>query len=155
MGRITAILPASGLGTRMGAETPKQFLELDGTPIVIHSLRRIAACPLVTDIIVATHGDVMESLQSTIRAEKFTQSVRVVRGGDSRQDSVARALREVPADSEIILVHDAVRPFVTVDQITRVIEEARKCKAAILGILEKVTDKEVKRASLPETVARI
>ena len=96
MSRITAILPASGLGTRMGADTPKQFLELDGTPIVIHSLRRIASCPLVTDIIVATRADVLESLQSTIRAEKFTQFVRVVRGGDSRQDSVAQALREVP-----------------------------------------------------------
>jgi 2-C-methyl-D-erythritol 4-phosphate cytidylyltransferase len=155
MGRITAILPASGLGTRMGAETPKQFLELDGTPIVIHSLRRIAACPLVTEIIVATRADVLESLQNTIRAEKFTQPVRVVRGGDSRQDSVARALREVADDTEIVLVHDAVRPFVTVDQITRVIEEARKCKAAILGIPAMDTVKEVKRASLPEDVALI
>src|ERR1700676_1251526 len=155
MGRITAILPASGLGTRMGAETPKQFLELDGTPIVIHSLRRIAACPLITDIIVATRGDVLESLQSTIRAEKFAQFVRMVRGGDSRQDSVAQALREVPEDTEIVLVHDAVRPFVTVDQITRVIEEARKCQAAILGIPAMDTVKEVKRASLPEDVALI
>jgi 2-C-methyl-D-erythritol 4-phosphate cytidylyltransferase len=155
MGRITAILPASGLGTRMGAETPKQFLELDGTPIVIHSLRRIASCPLVTDIIVATRADVLESLQSKIQAEKFTQSVRMVRGGDSRQDSVAQALREVPDDTEIVLVHDAVRPFVTVEQITRVIEEARKCKAAILGIPAMDTVKEVKRASLPEDVALI
>jgi 2-C-methyl-D-erythritol 4-phosphate cytidylyltransferase len=155
MGRIAAILPASGLGTRMGAETPKQFLELDGTPIVMHSLRRIASCPLVTDIIVATRGDVVESLQASIRAEKFTQPVRVVRGGDSRQESVAQALREVPADAEIVLVHDAVRPFVTVEQITRVIEEARKCKAAILGIPAMDTVKEVKRASLPEDVALI
>jgi 2-C-methyl-D-erythritol 4-phosphate cytidylyltransferase len=155
MPRITAILPASGLGTRMGADTPKQFLELAGTPIVIHSLRRIASCPLVTDIIVATRADVLESLQSTIRAEKLNQFVRVVRGGDSRQDSVAQALREVPADTEIVLVHDAVRPFVTVEQITRVIEEARKCQAAILGIPAMDTVKEVKRASLPEDVALI
>ena len=81
--------------------------------------------------------------------------MRVVRGGDSRQDSVAQALREVPADTEIILVHDAVRPFVTVEQITRVIEEARKCQAAILGIPAMDTVKEVKRASLPEDVALI
>jgi 2-C-methyl-D-erythritol 4-phosphate cytidylyltransferase len=155
MGRIAAILPASGLGTRMGAETPKQFLELDGTPIVMHSLRRIASCALVTDIILATRGDVVESLQASIQAEKFTQPVRVVRGGDSRQESVAQALKEVSADAEIILVHDAVRPFVTVEQITRVIEEARKCKAAILGIPAMDTVKEVKRASLPEDVALI
>jgi 2-C-methyl-D-erythritol 4-phosphate cytidylyltransferase len=81
--------------------------------------------------------------------------VRVVKGGDSRQDSVAAALREVPNDTEIVLVHDAVRPFVTVEQITRVIEEARRCQAAILGIPAMDTVKEVKRASLPEDVALI
>jgi 2-C-methyl-D-erythritol 4-phosphate cytidylyltransferase len=139
----------------MGADTPKQFLELDGTPIVLHSLRRMAGCALVTDIIVATRADVMESLQATIRGENFKQPVKVVRGGDSRQESVAQALKAVAADTEIILVHDAVRPFVTVEQIARVIEEARKCQAAILGIPAMDTVKEVKRASLPEDVALI
>lgn len=155
MSRIAAILPAAGLGTRMGADTPKQFLELDGTPIVIHSVRRIASCPLVTDIIVATRGDVVESLEQRLRDESFMQSVRVVRGGDSRQDSVALALKEIPNDTEIVLVHDAVRPFVTREQISRVIEEARRCQAAILGIPAMDTVKEVKRASLPEDVALI
>jgi len=155
MSRITAILPAAGLGTRMGAETPKQFLELEGTPIVLHSVRRIASCPLVTDIIVATRADVVESLEQRLRGESFMQTVRVIRGGDSRQDSVALALREVPNDTEIVLVHDAVRPFVTREQIARVIEEARRCQAAILGIPAMDTVKEVKRASLPEDVALI
>ena len=155
MTRIAAILPAAGLGTRMGAETPKQFLELDGTPIVIHSVRRIASCPLVTDIIVATRGDVVDSLEQRLRGESFMQSVRVVRGGDSRQDSVTFALKEIPDDTEIVLVHDAVRPFVTREQIARVIEEARRCQAAILGIPAMDTVKEVKRASLPEDVALI
>jgi 2-C-methyl-D-erythritol 4-phosphate cytidylyltransferase len=155
MTRIAAILPAAGLGTRMGAETPKQFLELAGTPIVIHTVRRIASCPLVTDIILATRGDVVASLQAGLRAEKFTQKVQVIRGGDSRQESVAQALQHVPADAEIVLVHDAVRPFVTVEQIARVIEEARRCHAAILGIPAMDTVKEVKRASLPEDVALI
>ena len=139
----------------MGAETPKQFLELDGTPIVIHSVRRIASCPLVTDIIVATRGDVVDSLEQRLRGESFMQTVRVVRGGDSRQESVALALKEVPNETEIVLVHDAVRPFVTRDQIARVIDEARRCHAAILGIPAMDTVKEVKRASLPEDVALI
>jgi len=155
MSRIAAILPAAGLGTRMGADTPKQFLELDGTPLVIHSVRRIASCPIVTDIIVATRGDVVESLEQRLRGESFMQSVRVVRGGDSRQDSVALALKEIPDETEIVLVHDAVRPFVTREQISRVIEEARRCQAAILGIPAMDTVKEVKRASLPEDVALI
>jgi 2-C-methyl-D-erythritol 4-phosphate cytidylyltransferase len=155
MTRIAAILPAAGLGTRMGAETPKQFLELDGTPIVIHTLRRIAACDLVTDIIIATRAEGIASLEASVKSEKCQQSVRVIRGGASRQESVAAALAEIASETEIILVHDAVRPFVTVDQIARVIEEARRCHAAILGIPAMDTVKEVKRASLPEDVALI
>jgi 2-C-methyl-D-erythritol 4-phosphate cytidylyltransferase len=155
MSRIAAILPAAGVGTRLGADTPKQFLELDGVPIVVLSVRRIASCDLVTDIVVATRGDGVARLEERIRGEKFAQKVRVVRGGDSRQESVARALEEVSDDTEIVLVHDAVRPFVTREQITRVIEEARRCHAAILGIPAMDTVKEVKRASLPEDVALI
>ena len=155
MSRVAAILPAAGLGTRMGAETPKQFLDLDGVPIVLYTLRRIASCPLITAIYVATRSDEVPRLEERIRAEKFAQAVRVLRGGDSRQASVAQALREVPDSTEFVLVHDAVRPFVTREQIERVIAEARRCEAAILGIPAMDTVKEVKRASLPEDVALI
>ena len=139
----------------MGAETPKQFLELAGSPIVVHTVRRIASCAQITDIILATRGDMVSSLEALLRSENFEQKVRVVRGGDSRQESVAAALQQVPEDAELVLVHDAVRPFVTVEQIARVIEEARRCHAAILGIPAMDTVKEVKRASLPEDVALI
>src|SRR3989475_10053028 len=149
------ILPAAGLGTRMGADMPKQFLELDGVPLVIHTLRRLASCKAITEMIVGSRGDGLASLEARIRGEKFAQPVRVVRGGDTRQDSVAAALRELPDDTEIVLVHDAVRPFVTREQIDRVIDEARRRHAAILGIPAMDTVKEVKRASLPEDVALI
>jgi 2-C-methyl-D-erythritol 4-phosphate cytidylyltransferase len=155
MSQVVAILAAAGLGTRMGHETPKQFLELNGVPLVILSLRRIAACPLITDIIVATRAEEIERLDARIREEKFKQPVRVVKGGDSRQASVSQALKHVPGDAELVVVHDAVRPFVAVEHITRVIEEARRCKAAILGIPAMDTVKEVKRASLPEDVALV
>src|SRR5258708_40292791 len=107
MTHIVAILPAAGLGTRMGADTPKQFLELDGVPLVIHTLRRLSSCKSITEMIVATRGDGVAQLEARIRQEKIQQPVRVVRGGDTRQDSVAAALREIPADTEIVLVHDA------------------------------------------------
>lgn len=155
MTHIVAILPAAGLGTRMGAETPKQFLELDGVPIVILSLRRIASCPLISEIIVATRAENVERLEARIREEKFQQPIRVVKGGDSRQGSVAQALKYVTNGTELVVVHDAVRPFVTVEQITRVIEQARQHRAAILGVPAMDTVKEVKRASLPEDVALI
>jgi 2-C-methyl-D-erythritol 4-phosphate cytidylyltransferase len=155
MGQIVAILAAAGLGTRMGHETPKQFLELNGVPLVILSLRRVAACPLITQIIVATRADEIERLDVRIRQENFKQPVRVVKGGNSRQASVGEALKHIPEDTELVVVHDAVRPFVAVEHIARVIEEARRCKAAILGIPAMDTVKEVKRASLPEDVALV
>ena len=96
-----------------------------------------------------------DSLMSSISAEKFGRSVRVVRGGDTRQDSVANALAEVSTETDLILVHDAVRPLVTLNQIERVIAEAAACDAAILGIPAMDTVKEVKRASLPTDVALI
>lgn len=155
MTKITAILPAAGMGTRMGGEKPKQFLELDGVPIFLHTLRRVASCELVTEIILATRADEVDRMQERCSQEKFRQAVRVIKGGASRQDSVAAALAEVAADVELIAVHDGVRPFVTREQIGRVIEEARKCGAAILGVPAMDTVKEVKRGSLPEDIALI
>ena len=153
--RVTAVLPAAGLGTRMGAETPKQFRALDGAPLLIFTLRRLAACPLITDFVIATRAEEVDSVTASAEGEKLAQPVTVVRGGDTRQDSVANALAEVSPESDLILVHDAVRPLVTVAQIERVIAEADACDAAILGIPAMDTVKEVKRASLPTDVALI
>jgi 2-C-methyl-D-erythritol 4-phosphate cytidylyltransferase len=139
----------------MGAETPKQFLALDGVPVLLFTLRRLAACPAITDFIIATRAEEIDSLTATVSKEQFARPFRVVRGGDSRQDSVANALPHVPSETDLILVHDAVRPLVTVSQIERVIAEAAACGAAILGIPAMDTVKEVKRASLPNDVALI
>jgi 2-C-methyl-D-erythritol 4-phosphate cytidylyltransferase len=155
MNRVTAILPAAGLGTRMGADTPKQFLSLDGVPVLFFTLRRLAACPSITDFVIATRAEEVDSVTAGIASENLGRSIHVVRGGDSRQDSVANALAEVPSEADFILVHDAVRPLVTLNQIERVIAEAEACDAAILGIPAMDTVKEVKRASLPTDVALI
>lgn len=158
--RIVAILPAAGLGTRMGAETPKQFLELGGIPLVIFTLRRLATCPAITHFYVATLPEEVAPLEKRVGQEKFGRPVRVLRGGATRQESVARALDEVSAETEFVLVHDAVRPFVTREQVERVMAEAQACGAAILGIPATDTIKEVKRvaqsrASQTEDVALI
>ena len=155
MNRVAAILPAAGLGTRMGADTPKQFLSLDGVPVLLFTLRRLAACPVITDFVISTRAEEVDSLAASISSENFGRPVRVVRGGDTRQDSVANALTEIPTEADLILVHDAVRPLVTLSQIERVIAEADACDAAILGIPAMDTVKEVKRASLPNDVALI
>jgi 2-C-methyl-D-erythritol 4-phosphate cytidylyltransferase len=155
MSSIVAILPAAGLGTRMGADAPKQFRLLDGVPVVVFTLRRLAACPLISKFLIATHADEIGPLNQRVAAEHLARPFRVLQGGDTRQESVAKALAEVPQETELIVVHDAVRPLVTRDQVERVISEARRCHAAILGIPAMDTVKEVKRASLPEDVALI
>jgi 2-C-methyl-D-erythritol 4-phosphate cytidylyltransferase len=155
MSRIAAIIPAAGLGTRMGADTPKQFLELDGVPLVIFTLRRLAACSAITEFFISTRADDIVFLQDKVGKAGLGRPARVVHGGDTRQQSVANALAQVDPATEIVLVHDAVRPFVTPEQLDRVIAEARSRGAAILGIPAIDTVKEVKRASLPEDVALI
>lgn len=153
--RVAAILPAAGLGTRMGAETPKQFLELNGEPLVIFTLRRLAECASITDFFLATRAEELSFLQDLVGKARLGRPARVVHGGDTRQQSVANALAQVAPETEIVLVHDAVRPFVTAEQVERVIAEARQRGASILGIPAIDTVKEVKRASLPEDVALI
>jgi 2-C-methyl-D-erythritol 4-phosphate cytidylyltransferase len=155
MSRIAAILPAAGMGTRMGADTPKQFLDLEGVPLVIFTLRRLASCSSITEFLIATRFEEVPVLAERAAQENIGRPVRVVRGGGNRQESVANALAEVDGATEIVLVHDAVRPMVTREQIERVIAEARARGASILGIPAIDTVKEVKRASLPEDVALI
>lgn len=152
---IIAILPAAGLGTRMGGESPKQYRLLDGVPLLVFTLRRLAACPSITEFLIATRSDEVESLSARLAGEHLGRPLRVVSGGETRQESVGNALAQAPGDAELILVHDAVRPLVTRDQVERVIAEARTRRAAILGIPALDTVKEVKRASLPGDVALV
>jgi len=155
MSRIAAIVPAAGLGTRMGADQLKQFIELDGMPLIIFTLRRLAACSAITDFFISTRSDDVVSLQDKVAKAALGRPARVIHGGDTRQQSVGNALAQVDPSTEIVLVHDAVRPFVTLEQIDRLIAEVRSRGAAILGIPAIDTVKEVKRASLPQDVALI
>jgi len=139
----------------MGAETPKQFLELDGQPLVLYTLRRLAASAAITDFFISTRADDIVFLQDKVSKAGLGRPARVIHGGDTRQLSVANALTQVDPATEIVVVHDAVRPFVTAAQVDRVIAEARTRGAAILGIPAIDTVKEVKRTSLPEDMALI
>jgi 2-C-methyl-D-erythritol 4-phosphate cytidylyltransferase len=139
----------------MGSEVPKQFLELDGVPIVLLTLRRLMECRDISEFLIATRGEETDSLEQRLAKEKFSGTVRVVKGGETRQQSVGNALAQVSSDAELVLVHDAVRPFVTTEQVQRVIAEARTRGAAILGIPAIDTIKEVRRSSLPQDVALI
>jgi 2-C-methyl-D-erythritol 4-phosphate cytidylyltransferase len=127
--KVIAIIPAAGLGTRMSAahgaprSKSKQFFELQGTPILIHTLRKFALCDSVSEIVVALRKSEAAGFQQQIEAEGFKKPIRNVEGGEHRQNSVANALAAIKAaDDDIVLVHDAVRPFVDQETILGVIE---------------------------------
>jgi 2-C-methyl-D-erythritol 4-phosphate cytidylyltransferase len=153
--KVIVIIPAAGLGTRMAAagkapgKTPsKQFAEIGGAPILIHTLRRFAAAPLVQEIYLALRGPGSENFQARLQQERFAKPIRVVEGGEHRQESVANALRAVKADdNDVVLVHDAVRPFVDQDIISNVIAAAAKYGAAIAGVPASDTIKQVERTA--------
>jgi len=151
--QVFAILPAAGLGTRMGAgPQPKQFLSLGGIPILIHSLRAFAAVPRITHIVVAVRKTEMERVQAQIADHGFANRVRVVEGGDTRQESVAHALAAVEttygaAPDDIVLVHDAVRPLIDAATIARTIDAVSEHGAAIVGVPAVDTIKQVERTA--------
>jgi len=97
----------------MAGPQPKQFLALDGVPILIHSLRAFASVPRVTAIFVAVRKPEIERVQAQIAEYGFTGKVHVVEGGDNRQESVSHAMTALAAEpDDIVLVHDAVRPLI-------------------------------------------
>lgn len=152
--KVIVIIPAAGLGTRMSAVSAgdrsksKQFLELQGTPILVHTLRKFAGNRRVAEIVVALRKNEMAGFQKLADAAGIKKPLRVVEGGEHRQDSVANALAALNAsDDDIVLVHDAVRPFVTDETIEGVIEAVKKYGAAIAGIPAVDTVKQVDRTS--------
>ena len=146
--QVFAILPAAGLGTRMAGPQPKQFLALDGVPILIHSLRAFAAVPRIAGIVVAVRKPEMERVQSQVAEYGFADRVRVVEGGDTRQESVSNALAALPAgEDDIVLVHDAVRPLIDAATIERTIDAVVEHGAAIVGLPAVDTIKQVERTA--------
>jgi 2-C-methyl-D-erythritol 4-phosphate cytidylyltransferase len=161
--KVIVIIPAAGLGTRMAPmpggtkgrpkKTPpsKQFTELGGTPILIHTLRKFAAMDAVSEIWVALRESEIEGFRARLKSgakDVLKKKVELVAGGEHRQESVANALNAVSAAADdVVLVHDAVRPFVTAEIIREVIEAAKKYGAAIAGLPAVDTVKQVERTA--------
>lgn len=146
--QVFAILPAAGLGTRMAGPQPKQYLELDGVPILIHSLRAFAAVPRISGIVLAVRKPDMEKTKAQVAEFGFADRVQVVAGGENRQESVAHALAAVKAQSDdIVLVHDAVRPLIDAATIERTIDAVAEHGAAIVALPAVDTIKQVERTA--------
>ncbi len=150
--KVYAIIPAAGLGTRMSAGRPatpsKQFTQLAGQPILIHTLRRFAECQQVHRILVALRKNEVAGFQKKLNEESFAARVELVVGGENRQESVANALAKLKAEADdVVLVHDGVRPFVNKQIIDGVIAAVVKHGAAIAGVPAVDTIKQVDRTS--------
>ena len=159
--KVTVILPAAGLGTRMGRAVPekagtsrKQFMLLEGSPILLHTIRKFASLPAVSEIVVALRAEDMDWVRELLRAEKFTKPVRVVEGGETRQQSVEHALATLGPGTELVAVHDAVRPFIESSVLDKVFAEAEENGAAIVGIVPVDTVKQVHRNKIRQTIPR-
>lgn len=156
--KVSVILPAAGLGTRMGREkagtSRKQFMQLDGVPILVHTVRKFLKCPSVSEIVIATRVEDIDWVQDLIAPENPAKPVRVVEGGETRQQSVKNALSAVAAATELVAVHDAVRPFVDTDLVEKVIAEAAETGAAIVGVVPVDTVKKVHKNKIRSTLPR-
>ena len=154
--KVIVIIPAAGLGTRMFTaarkHTPsKQFAELQGVPILLRTMSRFAETPEITQIRIALRKSEIPVFQDRLSKgtpETLTKKTVLLEGGDNRQQSVANAMTGVEAaEDDIVLVHDAVRPFVTSRMIHDVVEAARRYGAAIVGVPAVDTIKQVERTA--------
>jgi 2-C-methyl-D-erythritol 4-phosphate cytidylyltransferase len=152
--KVAVILPAAGLGTRMGKNSAektgtsrKQFMLLDGSPILIHTVRKFAASDRVSEIVVAVRAEDLEWVGEMLAQEFPRWRVRVVEGGNSRQESVENALATLGPETGLVAVHDAVRPFIDLETIHKVFDEAADTGAAIVGVPAVDTVKQVSRGT--------
>lgn len=142
--RTAVIVPAAGRGERLGPGAPKALRNIAGQPILFHAVRAVSAARGVDLVVVAAPDDAVDSTRSLLAGIELDAGLVVVAGGESRQDSVARALLALPPEVDVVLVHDAARPLVPPEVVDRVIAAVRGGNDAVIPTLAVVdTMKEV------------
>ena len=144
-----AIIPAAGAGVRMQTDRPKQFLDLNGSPVLVRTLEVFQTCPVIDSIILVTpEQDVEYTQKMIVDTHGLTKVEKVVVGGERRQDSVRLGLEAWEGHDGLVLIHDGVRPLVTADLIVRTIDAAKENRAVITALPAKETVKEVDENTL-------
>lgn len=139
---VSAIIPAGGIGTRMGLNGPKQFVKLAGVPLLVHTLRAFEHVEQIREIIVAAPESYLDQTRKLIQKFQISKT-SVVKGGKLRQDSVQAGLAHVAADCDFVLVHDGARPLITAELICACLEAAHDHGAAMAAIPVNDTIKDV------------
>lgn len=138
---VSAIIVAAGQGKRMGGQIRKQFLMLDGKEILAHTVGRFEQFSKIQEIILVTGEDDLEDVKAMVGRYGWKKVTTVITGGKERQDSVKCGLNALSEKTEIVLIHDGVRPFVTEDMVNRSINAAQNCGGCVLGVPAKDTIK--------------
>ena len=137
----TAVIVAAGKGKRMGTEISKQFLPLCGKEILAHTVEKFEKAACIRDIILVTGGDALQDVRQMVQEYVWKKNFSVTEGGKERQDSVFLGLQQVPQDTETVLIHDGVRPFVTEEILERSIAAAKETGGCVAGVPAKDTIK--------------
>ena len=153
--RVIAIIPAAGAGRRMGSAVEKQFLHLRGIPILARTLRVFDKSPEIDGIVLVVASQQRLALESEVLGPYHCEKLlRVVDGGPERQDSVANGLRATPPECDLVVVHDGVRPLVSIDLLEAVVEAAHQYGAAIAAIPAGDTVKQAESKKVVATLER-
>ena len=151
--KVGAIIPAAGRGKRIGASVPKQFLEIQGRPLLHHTLMVFASCKLIDYVVlVMPRADVDEMGEDWLNKYEIVREVVV--GGEQRQDSVYNGFNSLEEGTDIVVVHDGVRPFTTPQMIIATVEAAQQHGAAITAIPVSDTVKQAADGFVKQTVSR-
>ena len=150
----TAIIVAAGSGRRFDAEKPKQFFELAGKPVIVHTLLAFENCASIDEIVLVLAENEINDFRQTRTRGDFSKLKTVVAGGETRAASVWNGIKEISPNTEIVAVHDGARPLVTPEEITRTIEKARETGAAILVAPVTDTIKEITGDKIIGTIER-
>jgi len=151
--KVGAIIPAAGRGKRIGASVPKQFLEIQGRPLLHHTLMVFASCKLIDYVVlVMPRADVDKMGEDWLNKYEIVR--KVVVGGEQRQDSVYNGFSSLVEGTDIVVVHDGVRPFTTPQMIIATVEAAQQHGAAITAIPVSDTVKQAEDGFVKQTVSR-
>ena len=142
--RVVALIPAAGRGRRMGGEKPKAFLPLGGIPILSHTLQKFEACLQVDEILpLVPEEEIFFCAEKIVRPLGLKKISNILPGGPERQDSVYRGLQAVAKDTDFVIIHDGVRPFVPEKLIQQGLRETQKSGAVVVALPVGDTLKEV------------
>jgi 2-C-methyl-D-erythritol 4-phosphate cytidylyltransferase len=146
--KVVAVVASAGRGRRFNKKLAKPLVVLNGKPILIHTLKNLAKSSLIQEIIVVANKNNLNTLKKKIKQFGLSKVKDVVAGGSSRSRSVSNGLKAVSKDCDIVLIHDAARPFIKGNYISQLIKAARKFGAAILAVPVKATIKRIEPRNL-------